>query len=163
VLLYSLFGAFTANLKIIGFFAWGLAGAAVLWRWILDKSFGKRDVRLIAAGVGIFVATYFLITPALWRQPLELFQYLFDNMNHFSRWEGTVLFQGKVSTGALHFVPWYYLPKFILMTVPVRFIVRDHCSVSLLSVCQGDRNRPISLETVFCFSAVYACCRAFGL
>ena len=161
VLLYSLFGAFTANLKIIGFFAWGLAGAAVLWRWILDKSFGKRDVRLIAAGVGIFVATYFLITPALWRQPLELFQYLFDNMNHFSRWEGNVLFQGKVYQPALGTsLPWYYLPKFILMTVPVPYLLLALIGqvYAIIMCVKGDRNRPILVTmTVFwIFPLVYA-------
>ena len=161
VLLYSLFGAFTANLKIIGFFAWGLAGAAVLWRWILDKSFGKRDVRLIAAGVGIFVATYFLITPALWRQPLELFQYLFDNMNHFSRWEGNVLFQGKVYQPALGTsLPWYYLPKFILMTVPVPYLLLAFIGqvYAIIMCVKGDRNRPILVTmTVFwIFPLVYA-------
>lgn len=161
VLLYSLFGAFTANLKIIGFFAWGLAGAAVLWRWILDKSFGKRDVRLIAAGVGIFVAIYFLITPALWRQPLELFQYLFDNMNHFSRWEGNVLFQGKVYQPALGTsLPWYYLPKFILMTVPVPYLLLAFIGqvYAIIMCVKGDRNRPILVTmTVFwIFPLVYA-------
>ncbi len=161
VLLYSLFGAVTANLKIIGFFAWGLAGIAVLWRWILDKSFGKRDIRLIAAGVGIFLAAYFVITPALWRQPLELFQYLIDNMNHFSRWEGNVLFQGTVYHPANgESLPWYYLPKFILMTVPVAYLllalVGQICAI--IMCVKGDRNRPILITmTVFwIFPLVYA-------
>ena len=154
VLLYSLFGAVTANLKIIGFFAWGLAGIAVLWRWILDKSFGKRDIRLIAAGVGIFLAAYFVITPALWRQPLELFQYLIDNMNHFSRWEGNVLFQGTVYHPANgESLPWYYLPKFILMTVPVAYLLLalvGQIFIPSTTVC-------FSSPTVICASLISSC------
>ena len=151
-LLFSLFGAFTTNLKIIGVFAWGLAGVAVLWRWILDNSFGKRDLRILAAGVVTFLAAYLLITPALWSQPIGFFQYLIDNMIRFSRWEGTVLFQGKWYDPALVSLPWYYLPQLILMTIPVPYLLLALFGqvYAMIMCAKGDRNRPILVAiTVF--------------
>ena len=153
VLLFSLFGAFTANLKIIGVFAWGLAGAAVLWRWMLDNSFGKRELRILAVGVVTFLTAYFLITPALWSQPIGFFRYLIDNMTHFSRWKGTVLFQGKLydpTHGST--LPWFYLPQLILMTIPVPYLLLALFGqiYAIIMCAKGDCNRPILVAiTVF--------------
>ena len=153
VFLFSLFGAFTTNLKIIGIFTWGLAGVAVLWRWILDKSFGKRELRILTVGVVTFLVAYLLITPALWRNPIGFFRYLINNMTHFSRWEGTVLFQGKLydpAHGAP--LPWYYLPQLILMTIPVPYLLLGLFGqvYAIIMCAKGDGNRPILLAiTVF--------------
>ncbi|NLI54929.1 MAG: phospholipid carrier-dependent glycosyltransferase [Clostridiales bacterium] len=124
VLLYSLAGAFATNLKIIGVFAWGLAGVAVLWRWLSERRINRKDLWLLISGVAVFIVAYILITPAMWSSPVEYFRYLYDNMIHFSRWDGVVLFQGqlyKPASGAA--LPWYYLPQLILITIPVPYLL----------------------------------------
>lgn len=161
VILFSLFGALTTNLKIVGVLVWGLAGTAVLWRWILDKSFGKRELRILITGVVIFLATYILITPALWSQPIGFFRYLIDNMTHFSRWKGTVLFQGKLYDQTLvSTLPWYYLPRLILMTIPIPYLLLAlFGQVCAIIICvKGDCNRPllVAITVFWIFPLVFA-------
>ena len=153
VLLFSLAGAFTSNLKIIGAFAWGLAGIAVLWRWFCDKNIGKRELQILIVGVVTFLITYILITPALWTKPIVFFRYLIDNMTHFSRWEGTILFQGKLydpTRGSA--LPWFYLPQLILITIPIPYLIFALIGqiIAIVMCVKGNCNRPfLTALTIF--------------
>ncbi len=161
VLLYSLAGALATNLKIIGVFAWGLAGVAVLWRWLSERRINRKDVWMLVTGVAVFIAAYILITPAMWRSPVEYFRYLYDNMIRYSRWDDVVLFQGnlyKPASGAA--LPWYYLPQLILITIPVPYLLLAlFGQVYAIILCiRGDLNRPmlVSLTAFWLLPLVFA-------
>lgn len=120
----SLAGAFAANVKIIGIVFWGLACLATLWKWLLGGKLSKRDYGIILVTILSFLAGYFLLTPAMWNNPGDFFRYLIDNMTHFSRWDGYVLFEGiQYRPAQALTLPWYYLPKMILLTVPVPYLL----------------------------------------
>ncbi len=123
-ILFSVAGAFAANVKIIGIFAWGLAGLAILWKWLSERKLSGRDIRIMLTAIASFLACYFLITPAMWNNPIAFFQYLISNMSHFSRWDGAILFEGRLYRPALgESLPWYYLPKMMLLTLPVPYLI----------------------------------------
>jgi len=123
-LLFALAGAFATNVKIAGGFAWGLASLAVLARWRCEGKLLRKEMRMIVAVICTFCAAYFLITPAMWSEPLAFIRYLFENSTHFKRWDGIVFFDGAYYRPAHGSpLPWYYLPKLILTTLPVPYLL----------------------------------------
>ncbi len=145
-LLFSLAGAFATNIKIIGIFAWGLAGLAVLIRWLQEKKPSGNDIRVIAAAFLSFAVFYFLITPAMWSDPIAYFRYIISNTSHFSRWIGVVFFDGAFYKPAQGIpLPWYYLPKTILITVPVFYLLLAAAGqvYAIRLCCKRDKNRPL--------------------
>lgn len=69
-LLLSLFGAMAFNTKIVGIFAWGLMGLAVIVSLTVQKKWNRSMVGLAAATILSFVGFYALLTPALWSDPI---------------------------------------------------------------------------------------------
>lgn len=116
---FALVGAVAANTKIIGLFVFGLCGIFVLCRLLAAKRLDKK-----AGWVGVctllsFSAFYALLTPALWKAPLDFLRYVLQNAAGFTRWEGYVLFRGMVFDTAHQPLPWYYLPYMMLVTTPL--------------------------------------------
>lgn len=68
----------------------------------------------------ISIFTMIMFWPWLWEDPIGHFLEAFKNMSHFrlNRWE---LFNGKFHTTTN--LPWYYLPKWILITTPIAYII----------------------------------------
>ena len=66
---------------------------------------------------------YLLLTPAFLRDPLGFPVYLVKNAVGFSRWHGTVLFDGRRIFTASEKLPWQYLPVMILITTPIWMLV----------------------------------------
>ena len=66
---------------------------------------------------------YLLLTPAFLRDPLGFPIYLVKNAVGFSRWHGTVLFDGSRIFTASEKLPWQYLPVMILLTTPIWMLV----------------------------------------
>lgn len=153
MLLFSFVGALAANVKVIGIFAWGLAGLAVVWKWFSEKNIRRRDACIIGASILSFIAFYFLITPAIWNDPIGFVRYVIDNMRHFSRWNGVVFFEGAFYRPAQGVsLPWYYLPKMIALTIPILYILLALVGqVYAITLCiKADQKRPLLLAlTIF--------------
>lgn len=159
--LLCLVGAIATNVKVIGLFAWGLAGLAVLWKWLAEKSLRRKEVYILGVSILSFVMFYLLITPAMWSNPLDFIRYVINNMRHFSRWNGTVLFEGsfyKPAQGVA--LPWYYLLKMMLLTIPIPYIILAIVGqiYVIVSCFKADKNSPLLLTlTIFwIFPLVYA-------
>lgn len=162
-ILFSVAGAFAANVKIIGVLAWGLAGLAVLWKWLGERKLGGRDVRIMLSAIFAFLVCYFLITPAMWHNPVAFFRYLIDNMSHFSRWDGAVLFEGKLyRPGQGLPLPWYYLPKMMLLTLPVPFLLLALAGqvYAVIRIVKEKQSRPllVALSVFWLLPLAYAMC-----
>ena len=119
-LLFSLAGAYAANVKIIGAWFWGLTGLLFLFSRIACRRLDKKAWICGGVAVGAFALFYCLITPAIWSDPIGYITYLLKNARQFSRWNLFVLFEGKaVSVYGGEVPPWYYVPKLMAMPTPV--------------------------------------------
>ncbi len=116
----SLFGALAANTKILGAWCWGCMGLAFLADRIVRRKLDARAWRMGAAAIAVFAAGYALLTPAMWGDPIGFFKYLLTNAASFSRWDFGVLFGGRVyRPGNGDPLPWDYLPRLMLMSIPI--------------------------------------------
>ena len=120
-MLLSFFGAMAFNTKIVGIFAWGLMGLAMIVSLTARKKWNRSMVGLAAVTILSFVGFYVLLTPALWSDPIGFFHWCMDNAVNFSRFGGEVLFRGARfwDINQETPLPWYYLPFMILVTVPL--------------------------------------------
>ena len=120
-MLLSFFGAMAFNTKIVGIFAWGLMGLAMIVSLTARKKWNRSMVGLAVATILSFVGFYVLLTPALWSDPIGFFRWCMDNAVNFSRFGGEVLFRGARfwDINQETPLPWYYLPFMILVTVPL--------------------------------------------
>ena len=145
-LLFSLAGAMATNTKIVGVFAWGLCGLAMLWRLASTRSFHKRSVSIAVCAVVAYVAFYALLTPALWADPPGYLRYVLGNASSFSRWTGVVLFRGEIynPTRGLP-LPRSYLPVTVLLTLPVAYLLLAAIGQgkALWQCLRGDANTPM--------------------
>jgi len=124
---FGIAAAFAVNARLIAAFAFGLVGACYLGLYLFD-AFAKKTLSdqqrkhffwqgiLAIAVCGV---TYVLITPAMWLQPIAYVRYLISNTFHFSRWSGSVLFDGTVYSVPDTLLPRRYLPTMIGITTPV--------------------------------------------
>ena len=122
-ILLGIFAAFATNIKIIGLFVFGMIGLFYLIHLTFHKKWSRKNffVGLTAIISMFFIFT--LITPAIWGSgKFDLFSYLewcLSESSKFSRWNGSILFEGVTyhySKGQT--LPWYYLPKMILISTP---------------------------------------------
>ena len=126
-MLLSFFGAMAFNTKIVGIFAWGLMGLAMIVSLTARKKWNRSMVGLAVATILSFVGFYVLLTPALWSDPIGFFHWCMDNAVNFSRFGGEVLFRGARfwDINQETPLPWYYLPFMILPIYSV-IVKLDH-------------------------------------
>lgn len=70
----------------------------------------------------IFIAwtiTTIAVYPASWSNPVKWFYEAVFSLSKYSVWDNTALFNGQQIPGRS--LPWYYLPSYLLMTIPVLF------------------------------------------
>lgn len=116
---FALVGAIAANTKIIGLFLFGLCAVFVLVRLVWEKRMDKRAWAAAAATLILVLAFWFLLTPAMWRDPPGYIGYTFTNAFQFTRWVGYVLFRGSYFGYGHNPLPYYYLPYMIVVTTPL--------------------------------------------
>lgn len=160
-LLFALAGALAANLRIIGFFVFGVMGVTAL-----IKLAARRELNGRALGSGLlaifgFLGIYGLITPAFLVEPAAFLSHLIHDSAAFSRWTGVVIFKGAVydPTGGLP-LPHSYLPTMIALTVPVAVLVLAALGgiYSVILCIKKDGRRPvlIALMLLFVVPVAYA-------
>jgi len=158
-ILFSLLGAMATNTRIVGFFAWGLIGAALLVWVSVSRKWNRKMLLVALVTIISFVLFYLLITPASWNHPPEFFQYLITNARHFSRTGGPILFRGATFPDILHTtpLPWYYLPYWMLVTIPLYTLILAgfaqirlvwQCITGGLSICKQKRTLLLLVASV---------------
>ena len=120
-LLFAVFGAFVSNVKVIGLFFVGVFGLGYIVYLTIKKEWSKKNfaVGLIAA-LSVF-AFYIMLTPAIWGDGfklIEYIQYCLGNAVDFSA-PTAVRFEGEIHLHTTNPLPWYYIPKLVLITMPI--------------------------------------------
>jgi len=118
-MLFSLAGAAAANTKIVGLLPWALMALCAVILLSARKAWTSRLWAVALGTVVVFVASYGLLTPALWLDPAGYFTHAFQNASAFSRWTGVVVFRGIVYDHPVNPLPRYYIPYMILVTLPL--------------------------------------------
>ena len=124
-LLFGIASAFAANMRLVAAFAFGLVGLTYLCLLLCDaragaeKALCRRRFRQGLLAIFVCGATYVLITPALWGDPVGYAKYLFTYTFHFARWDQQMLYAGELYQRSVNPLPRSYLPVMIAITTPV--------------------------------------------
>ena len=116
---FSLLAAIAANTKVVGLFAFGVIGLFYIIYVSAKREWGKNRIIAMLTAMGLFFLVYYLITPAMWGNIQGFFDYSLFNAFKFSRWDGTVLFEGKFYHPAAGELPNRYIISLISITTPV--------------------------------------------
>lgn len=120
--LLGISAGFACNLKISGIYVLALIGAYYLICLTVKKQWNRRHFLVGVTAAGTAFLCYLILTPAIWGQGFQLIRFIqwnLSNVTKFSRIDGTVLFEGKMYRHSVNPLPWYYLPKIIVLTIPV--------------------------------------------
>ena len=118
-ILFALAGALCANIKIIGICIFGVMGLAALVLLTAQRRWSRQTAAAAACTLLCFCLFYWLLTPAMWREPAGYFRYLLKNATGFTRWDNFVLFRGVLFQHSTAPLPFYYLPYMMIVTLPV--------------------------------------------
>ncbi len=125
---------YMTSIRIMGVMLVGLmAGFLILEiiKRIIDKQSPKR------AGIGLllflicFCGALIATWPLLWTNPIGYFVEAFQSMSRF-RWEGEVLLHGASFDQTE--IPWYYIPLWIVITLPHVWLLLGVAGLILTSV-----------------------------
>ena len=79
-----------------------------------------KTLKVILVFLLSLVISLYLFWPIIWESPLLSFKKIFFNMKSF-QWNSYNYFWGEYVKGTKS--PWYYLPTWILITVPIPFVL----------------------------------------
>jgi hypothetical protein len=113
-LLFAMFSAICTNMRISGLFFFGLLGLLYLVVLSVKKEWNWKSFLLGCVLILSFAGFYFLLTPGMWKAPMEFLKYVFARSSNFSDWPGYVFYLGHTCRP----VPWHYIPVMIALTTP---------------------------------------------
>lgn len=134
MILFSLVSGFVCNTKIIGLYFLGIIGLCFILNLFIKKEWSKRNILYGLTVAFLSIIGYLLLTPAIWGngklEIVEFIKYCFKNSVSF-RADPIVLFEGELYQNSIKSLPFYYIPKMILITIPI---------ISSLLFCFGTIN-----------------------
>ncbi|MFP5471207.1 MAG: ArnT family glycosyltransferase [Bacteroidia bacterium] len=145
-ILFGIASAILVNLRIVG----ALYPVLFIYFFIYNE---KKNITSalknvsISAIVGAIIL--YVIWPFLWKNPIENFIQVIENMSKF-RWEGdkNFLFGEYISARNL---PWYYLPVWIGITTPIIVLI-----LFVIGMTSFYKNNAVLLTTVALLTPVLA-------
>lgn len=121
--------AVSANVRIVGSVFLLLMLGYLLVDFIMGRTMQSAgyEVRckhpfLCGAGLLlIWLVLYIVMLPVTWKHPLHGVLDVFSEFSQYDNWDSTIVFMGKV-IGKTE-IPWYYVPVWILVSVPVWYLL----------------------------------------
>jgi len=152
--LFALTGAIATNTRISAVFLFGLLGILYIITLSVQKEWTKKHFLSGLTAVLAFVAFYYLLSPAAWRDPVGFISYTLSRSSNFEAWPGFVYFWGIPQRP----VPWQYIPVMIGVTTPVLLlllILAGHVT-SILQLVKDIKEKKFSIATpVYLLCIVY--------
>ncbi|MEA4913224.1 MAG: glycosyltransferase family 39 protein [Christensenella sp.] len=118
-ILFALFGALAANMRISGLAFFGLCGVLYLVTVSIKREWSWKALLLGVLAIVSFVVFYATLTPGLWKDPVKFISYVFSRSSNFSDWPGYVFYMGHAQRP----VPWHYIPVMIAVTTPIVILI----------------------------------------
>ena len=134
---FGLAAGLACNLRVSGIYVFAMIGGYYLLLLSFKKQWSKKNFCAGAMAAGTGACCYIALTPAIWGQGFHLISFLkwnLSNTTNFSRMNGRVLFENIFYQYPDTPLPWYYVPKLIILTIPVYILVL--IVVSLLVWCK---------------------------
>lgn len=131
-LLYGILVGLVTGIRIGGFFLLFFIVIAHIFTTLIKKKNYRTFYRFLSL-YGLMVISWMttttIIHPASWSNPIRWF---IETLRYLSKhgWSGTVLFEGQFISA--HQLPWHYLPKWFLITIPEIFIIMFFLGLLLL-------------------------------
>lgn len=126
---FGIASALAVNARLVSVMVFGLVGLNYLILLFVKnkrasdeaaKAAVKKGWRSGWLAIGITAAAYFIITPAMWADPVRFTGYLIKFTFNFSRWDDPILFAGGIFQRAAGTpLPRSYLPVLIALTTPL--------------------------------------------
>ena len=130
--IHALVTGFMVDVRIIGIFVPIATIGYLIYQHILSSRKQKNWKSLLAPMAVYIVAqcvTIICFWPILWDNPWLHFQAAFSEMSKFF-WQGDLRYFGNII--AQNQLPWHYLPMWMLITIPVPFLVLALIGVLIL-------------------------------
>lgn len=129
ILAFAVSVVVSANVRIVGIVFLLLMLGYLLVDFIMGRTMQSAgyDMRckhpfLCSAGlVLIWLVLYIAILPITWKHPLHGVLDVFAQFSQYDNWDSTIVFMGEV-IGKTE-IPWYYVPIWILVSVPVWYLL----------------------------------------
>lgn len=138
-IIFGIISGFVCNIKILGLYFLFILGMSYIWYNITRKKMNKRSFMVGLSAAIISCLSFLLLTPAIWTgETFKLIYYINYCLNNSVNFRGTtnVMFEGIIYNKSVNPLPWYYVPKFIIMTVPV--IITILFIISLVQVIKNN-------------------------
>ena len=120
--MFAVFGGLFCNTRILGLYFTAVFGIIYILVITYRKKWSRKKFTggLIAA-IGTLI-TYIIVTPAIYAggkfNLIGQISYCLERTSNFTAWWAPVLFEGHVYDWRNESLPWYYIPKYILITTP---------------------------------------------
>ena len=132
--LAGLVTGYTVATRIMGIVLFGFVSLVVLADVIRANRKGNA-IRLYLvryfAFIVVFLLTLYAAWPYLWTDPVGRFVSAYNAFSHY-RWEGEVLFQGRIIKASS--LPWTYVPVWIGISTPVLWVFFAIAGIILLLI-----------------------------
>lgn len=129
IIIFSFMSALATNVRIVGaVFIILLIG--YMWiACILESVYAtghynltwKKTLIVSAAIVAAYFIFLVLMYPVAWENPVGTLIEIFTKFTNYDDWHGVIVFMGKVISKEE--VPWYYVPVWMLISVPVWYLI----------------------------------------
>lgn len=126
---HALACAITIDVRIMGILLPLATLVMFSWRGVRKEANWSQIVIIGVVYTAILCGLVVLFWPYLWPSPLDNFLAAFEKMSSF-RWEGTVLYRGKLEPAAD--LPWHYVPVWIGITTPILYLITGLLGIVLV-------------------------------
>ncbi|HHT77521.1 MAG TPA: hypothetical protein GXZ67_06535 [Clostridiaceae bacterium] len=111
--------AVSTNMRMTGIGVFGLIGILYLVNLSVEKEWSRKHFAVGLTSLLSFFGFLYVLSPAMWRKPIDFISYVISRSSNFADWEGFVFFQGTTYRP----VPWYYIPVMFAVTTPILIIM----------------------------------------
>ena len=137
LIILSILCGFISNIKVIGLFFSAIIGFGYILYMLIQKKFTLNSFNKVLWAMIIIVFVFLIITPAIWGNGtfdiVGYVKYCLDNGVNF-RNKIEVLFEGTRYIHPENPLPWYYLPKMMMITLPIIISVLFISSIIFINV-----------------------------
>lgn len=137
-IILGIVSAFMCNVKVLGIYFIGVIGLCYLFNIIINREFTKRNFLIGITIILTWLITYIAITPAIWCgddfQLIEHIKWGLEQSSNFTRLRPTVYFEGIYHVRSVNPLPWYYIPKMMVITTPLVVTILFIFSVVLMFI-----------------------------
>ncbi len=151
---FALVSGIECNIKILGFYFLFIIGMSYIIRMFIDKKFTRSNFLIGLLTAVLSLVMFAITTPAIWGNIPNYIEYCLDNSVNF-RATTNVLFEGNLYNKLYNPLPWYYIPKYMLMTLPIIVIVLFVFSVFRVIANNIRRRNTTNLYYINTISLIY--------